>query len=106
MSSNLDIKPIPDKAFDYSSLDTECLDFVQQQTGEIRSLMKRTAQDIIEIGQRLIKVKKLLGYGQYRKWIQAEFNWGKSTANSFENVAKQFAGVQNLDVLLLQHFTS
>ncbi|MGL6343774.1 MAG: hypothetical protein ACRC80_32100, partial [Waterburya sp.] len=39
-----------------------------------------------------------LGHGQYRKWIKAEFNWGKSTANSFENVAKQFAGVQNLDV--------
>ena len=98
MSSNLYIKPILDEVFDYSSLDVKYLGFVQQQTGEIRSLMKRTAQDIIEIGQRLIKVKKLLGHGQYRKWIKAEFNWGKSTANSFENVAKQFAGVQNLDV--------
>ena len=98
MSSNLYIEPLPDEVFDYSSLDVKYLGFVQQQTGEIRSLMKRTAQDIIEIGQRLIKVKKLLGHGQYRKWIKAEFNWGKSTANSFENVAKQFAGVQNLDV--------
>jgi hypothetical protein len=98
MSSNLYTKPIPDEVFDYSSLDVKSLGFVQEQTGEIRSLMKRTAQDIIEIGQRLIKVKKLLGHGQYRKWIKAEFNWGKSTANSFENVAKQFAGVQNLDV--------
>ena len=98
MSSNLYIEPLPDEVFDYSNLDVKCLGFVQQQTGEIRSLMKRTAQDIIEIGQRLIKVKKLLGHGQYRKWIKAEFNWGKSTANSFENVAKQFAGVQNLDV--------
>ena len=96
-SSNLYIKAQSDSIFDYSDLDSECLDFVQQQTGEIRLLMKRTAQDIIEIGQRLIEVKKLLGYGQYRKWIQAEFNWGKSTANSFENVAKQFANVQNLD---------
>ena len=98
MSSNLYIEPLPDEVFDYSNLDVKYLGFVQQQTGEIRSLMKRTAQDIIEIGQRLIKVKKLLGHGQYRKWIKAEFNWGKSTANSFENVAKQFAGVQNLDV--------
>lgn len=86
------------RGFDYSSLDAQHSNFVRQQTGEIRSLMKRTAQDIIEIGQRLIEVKNLLEHGQYRKWIEAEFNWGKSTANSFENVAKQFADVQNLDV--------
>ena len=98
MSTNLHIKTVPDRGFDYSSLNIQCSDFVRQQTSEIRSLMKRTAQDIIEIGQRLIEVKNLLGHGQYRKWIEAEFNWGKSTANSFENVAKQFADVQNLDV--------
>lgn len=97
MSSNLSIKVLSNESFNYSNLDAATLSFVQQQTGEIRSLMKRTAQDIIEIGQRLIKVKKCLGHGQYRKWIEAEFNWGKSTANSFENVAKQFADVQNLD---------
>ncbi|WP_019503736.1 DUF3102 domain-containing protein [Pleurocapsa sp. PCC 7319] len=97
MSSNLSIKVLSHESFDYSNLDPETLSFVQLQTGEIRSLMKRTAQDIIEIGQRLIKVKKCLGHGQYRKWIEAEFNWGKSTANSFENVAKQFSDVQNLD---------
>ena len=98
MSSSLSVKALPNKDFDYSNLDAETLHFVQKQTGEIRSLMKRTAQDIIKIGQKLIAVKKRLGYGQYRKWIKTEFNWGKSTANSFENVAKQFADVQNLDI--------
>lgn len=98
MSSNLSIKVLSNRGFDYSSLDAETMSFVQQQTGEIRSLMKRTAQDVIEIGQKLIEVKQRLEHGQYRKWIEAEFNWGKSTANSFENVAKQFTNVQNLDV--------
>ncbi|MDJ0572082.1 MAG: DUF3102 domain-containing protein [Pleurocapsa sp. MO_192.B19] len=98
MFSNVPVKILSHKSFEYSSLDAETLNFVKQQTGEIRLLMKRTTQDIIEIGQRLIEVKKCLGHGRYRRWIEAEFDWGKSTANSFENVAKQFADVQNLDV--------
>ena len=84
--------------FDYSTLDAETLHFVKEKTGEIHTLMRRTAQDIINIGQKLIEIKKRLGHGQYRKWIKAEFNWGKSTANSFENVARRFANVQNLDI--------
>lgn len=91
-------KPTSSEDFDYSALDTETLSFVREQTGEIRLLMKRTARDIISIGQKLIEIKELLGHGQYRKWIKTEFNWGKSTANSFENVAKRFANVQNLDI--------
>lgn len=98
MSSILSVKSLSNKDFDYSYLDAETLYFVQEQTGEIRALMKRTAQDIIRIGQKLIEIKKRLGYGQYTKWIQTEFKWGKSTANSFENVAKQFADVQNLEI--------
>jgi hypothetical protein len=97
MVSTVSVKAASTKNFDYSHLDAQTSEFVQQQTGEIRTLMKRTVRDIIEIGCKLIEVKKLLGYGQYRKWIEAEFNWGKSTANAFENVAKQFADVQNLD---------
>ncbi len=98
MFRSVSSKVTSNQKFDYSALDAETLDFVQKQTGEIRSLMKRTAQDIINIGLKLIEIKKRLGHGQYRKWIKAEFNWGKSTANSFENVAKQFANVQNLDI--------
>ena len=98
MSSTRSVKALSNKDFDYSGLDAKTLHFVQEQTEEIRSLIKRTAQDIIKIGQKLIEVKKRLEYGQYRKWIEAEFNWSKSTANSFENVARQFADVQNLDI--------
>lgn len=98
MLHDIDPNPASKKGFDYSTLDAETLDFVTEQAGKIRLLMKRTAQNIIEVGQKLIEIKQRLGYGQYRKWIEAEFNWSKSTANSFENVAKQFANVQNLDI--------
>ena len=98
MSSSLSVKSLSNQNFDYSNLDAETVYFIKEQTGEIRTLMKRTAQDIIQIGQKLIEIKKRLGYGQYRKWIETEFHWGKSTANSFENVARHFADVHNLDI--------
>ena len=97
MSSMLSVEVSTAKSFDYTNLQPDTAKFVQAQTKKIRALMKRTAQDIIDIGQQLIEVKKCLGYGQYRLWIETEFNWGKSTANSFEHVANRFAHVQNLD---------
>lgn len=86
------------KNFDYASLDTATSQFLQQQTGEIRALMRRTAQEIIEVGQKLIDVKERLGYGQFEGWLQAEFDWTQMTANRFMNVAKQFESNKLLDL--------
>jgi hypothetical protein len=97
MPSVLSVNTSSTEKFDYSSLDADTSWFVREQTEEIKTLMKQTAEGIVKIGQKLSEVKKRLGYGHYRQWIEAEFNWGKSTANSFENVAKRFADVQNLD---------
>jgi Protein of unknown function (DUF3102) len=97
MPSILSVNTSSTESFDYSNLDADTSWFVREQTEEIKALMKQTAEGIVKIGQKLIDVKKRLGYGRYRQWIEAEFNWGKSTANSFENVAKRFADVQNLD---------
>lgn len=86
--------------FDYSTLDATISQFVQQQTGEIRALMKRTAQDIIEVGQKLIAVKKKLGHGRFGDWLQAEFQWSVSAATRFMQVSEQFQFVNlaNLDL--------
>ncbi len=53
-------------------------------------LMKRTAQGIIEIGQKLIEVKKRLGHGRFLDWLSAEFDWHRDTANKFMHVAERF----------------
>ena len=71
------------KGFDYDSLDAETTQFVQQQTGEIRVLMKRTAQSIIEIGSRLVDVKARLGHGRFLDWLASEFEWSWQTAKRF-----------------------
>ena len=76
--------------FDYASLDAATSAFIRQQTGEIRALMKRTGQDIIDLGQRLILVKEKLGHGQFRVWLAAEFDWTARTATRFMNVADNF----------------
>lgn len=72
--------PSSRKVFDYASLDAGTSQFVQQQTGEIRVLMKRTAQGIIEVGQKLIEVKEKLGHGRFGEWLEAEFAWSDFTA--------------------------
>jgi Protein of unknown function (DUF3102) len=81
----------PVNSFDYTSLDLDTASFVQQQTGEIRALMRRTAQDIFEIGQKLIEIKEKLGHGNFLAWLDTEFSWTERTARRFMSVAEQFA---------------
>lgn len=88
--------PSGQKVFDYASLEPETSEFVQQQTGQIQALMKRTAQDIIEIGQKLIEVKAKLGYGRFGDWLLAEFGWSWDTAGRFINVATRFGEVPQI----------
>jgi Protein of unknown function (DUF3102) len=80
--------------FDYQSLDAETRIVVQQKTSEIRTLMRRAAQDIVDIGLRLIEVKARLPHGQFLPWLEAEFQWHRDTANKFMNVAEQFGGCE------------
>ncbi|NJM90267.1 MAG: DUF3102 domain-containing protein [Hydrococcus sp. RU_2_2] len=77
-------------SFDYTALDIDTASFVRQQTGEIHELVRRSAQDIFEIGQKLIQVKEKLGHGNFRNWLIAEFDWNERTAQNFMNVARQF----------------
>lgn len=87
------------KKFDYAALDASTSQFVQQQTGEIKALMKRTAQDIVEIGQKLVKVKEKLGHGRFGAWLEAEFEWSIQTAKRFMNVAAAFQNQQFVDFI-------
>lgn len=85
------------RVFDYTNLDAEISQFVQARTGEIRALMKRTAEDIIEIGQKLTVVKQKLGHGCFLDWIEAEFEWSYPTAARFIQVANAFSKNYQID---------
>ncbi|GAA6621636.1 DUF3102 domain-containing protein [Scytonema sp. NUACC26] len=76
--------------FEYDILDGDTQRVVQQHTNEIKTLMRRNSQDIIDIGQKLIEVKQHLGHGSFRNWLKFEFNWSVSAATKFMQVAEQF----------------
>jgi len=80
------------KRFDYNSLDAETSQFVQQTTDEIRTLIQRTREGIIETGQKLNEVKQRLKHGQFGDWLEAEFAWSWDTANRWMNVANRLGG--------------
>jgi hypothetical protein len=82
--------------FDYDALDAETRSVVQQRTGEIRTLVRRAAQDIIDIGQKLIEVKERLGHGRFGAWLEAEFDWTQETARRFMNVALRFRDIPQI----------
>ena len=80
--------------FNYAVLETETRIFIQQRTSEIKSLIRRTSQDIIDIGEKLGEVKQQLGHGKFINWLKFEFDWSASTATRFMQVKEQFKFVK------------
>lgn len=83
-------------SFDYEVLDAEQRIVVEQRTGEIRERLRRSAQDIWEIGQKLADVRSRLKHGQFDAWLKAEFGWSRRTAYNFINVYEAFGERANL----------
>lgn len=84
--------------FDYNALDSETRIVVKQRTSEIRGLMRRAAQDIIDIGQKLIEVKEQLPHGQFGGWLETEFQWGVHTARNFMRVTETFSEKEKISL--------
>lgn len=84
--------------FDYTTLDENARINVQQRTHEIKSLIRRTAKNTMEIGQKLIEVKEELGHGRFTNWLRIEFNWSDSAARKFMQVTRQFKSVNFTDL--------
>lgn len=83
-------------SFDYGILTPEQRSLVEQRTNEIREQLRRTAQDIWEIGQSLAEVRAQLKHGQFETWLKAEFGWSRRTAYNFINVYETFGNRANL----------
>ena len=77
-------------AFDYASLDQTTAEFLLQETQEIKSLMKRTVEGIIETGERLHRVKQRLQHGEFMTWVENEIKCHYSTALHFMRVWETF----------------
>lgn len=84
--------------FDYGSLDKAARKIVEQKTAEIRDRFNRAAENIVEIGQRLIEVKAALRHGQFGEWLELEFDWDDSTARKMMQVANTFKSCEIHDL--------
>ena len=79
--------------FSYGILNLVTRKVVQQHTIEIKGLLRRTAQDIVDIGEKLSEVKQELGHGQFLDWLRTEFDWSESAARKFMQVHRKFKTV-------------
>ena len=76
--------------FDYGALPAESAIVARTAAERIRLRLKRTVEDIIEIGRELTEVKAELPHGQFLLWIAAEFEMSRQTADNFTSVYERF----------------
>ena len=69
---------------------------VSQLTAEIVLLKNQTAQNIIEIGKRLIQVKEQLPHGEWGKWLEEKVEFTHQTANKFMKVAEEMSNYSSM----------
>lgn len=67
---------------------------IEKTTAEILMLKDQMAQNIIEIGKRLLDVKERLGYGEFTNWLENKIEISHRTANNFMKIANTFSNSQ------------
>lgn len=72
---------------------------IEKTTAEILILKEQTAQNIIEIGKRLIQVKESLPHGEYLNWLENSVDFTERTAQRFVKVANVFANTTSVSHL-------
>ncbi len=76
--------------FDYAPLEADVAERARSAAARIREKVKRSIENIIEVGQDLLEVKQALPHGQFGLWLEAEFGWAERTARNFMVVAERF----------------
>lgn len=88
----LDQHMVTQAPFDYETLASETAQALRLSAERIRLRLKRTAEDIVAIGQELHDAKAQLAHGQFGAWLDAEFEMSQPTAERFMMVAERFGG--------------
>jgi hypothetical protein len=76
--------------FNYDLLEAKTAEKVRSTADRIREKVKRTIEDLIEVGNDLLTAKEALPHGQFGFWLKAEFGWGERMAQNFMSVAERF----------------
>src|SRR5947209_6598139 len=76
--------------FDYSPLEPKVAGELREKAAKIRERVRRTLEEIIEVGKDLLAVKDALPHGQFGPWMKSEFGWAERMAQNFMAVAQAF----------------
>jgi hypothetical protein len=63
---------------------------------KIRTLLRRSGRDVIEIGRLLKDARKRLAHGEWLPWLQGEFRLSPDTAERFIHVHERFGKYRNM----------
>jgi len=72
--------PIVHEGFDYASLPNDVRPVVIAAAAAIRARIRRTTEDMLEIGRQLTAIKSSLPHGAWREWLAAEFEMSERAA--------------------------
>jgi hypothetical protein len=84
--------------FNYDLLETKVAEQVRSSADRIRERVKKTVEDIIDVGNDLLAVKEALPHGQFGPWLKAEFGWSERSAQNFMSVAERFKSANFADL--------
>jgi len=77
--------------FNYGTIDEEHRELVRQAALDIRRRLKRTVEDMIEIGKLLTAVRaQLVDEGRYHEWLKIEFGMSIGNASEYRSIAERF----------------
>lgn len=79
----------------FDGLSRSDLEAVRDKTEKIRSLVRKSAEDVREIGRQLIQAKEILGHGRWAEYLFHNFGWEERTARNFMSVAVRFSQVKS-----------
>jgi hypothetical protein len=84
--------------FNYDVLEAKVAEQVRSSADRIRERVKKTVEDIIEVGNDLLAVKEALEHGHFGPWLKAEFGWSERTAQNFMSVPERFKNAKTADL--------
>ncbi len=82
-------KSTTSKTFNYEDLDPKVELLVRENTGKIKFLLKRSAEDIFNIGKYLTEVKLSLSHGEFYNWLECEIPGSSRSTARFMQVYRR-----------------
>lgn len=94
------------EVFDYSLLSLDQQKLLQGITQKIKVLIRKTLEDIVDIGRYLTEVKEFLPHGQFYRWLKTEFGWDGASSARAMSVYRRLKTINLTDFTGLQIYPS